>query len=148
MKQGQNKVTKENLLQWIEDYSWMIESIKEERQPVAKVDNNSYIGAKTAIYGIEATLPKASGGTSDPVFIEVQRRVYSSHKRIREYEIKVVEVQKRIPLVQGDREIEVLHRLLNGNSMRAIGKHMKLSSTTIFRIKINIIEQMLKKYVL
>lgn len=43
------------------------------------------------MYGIEATLPKASGGTSDPVFIEVQ---------------------KRISLVQGDREIEVLHYLM------------------------------------
>lgn len=78
-KQGQMAVTKENLLQWIEDYSWMIESIEEAeeaRQPVAKIDNYSYIGAKTAMYGIEATLPKASGGTSDPVFIEVQRRVY------------------------------------------------------------------------
>ncbi|MCR8852541.1 hypothetical protein [Lysinibacillus fusiformis] len=30
-----------------------------------KVDNNSYSGAKTTIYGIEATLPKASCGTSD-----------------------------------------------------------------------------------
>ncbi|GLC88687.1 LuxR C-terminal-related transcriptional regulator [Lysinibacillus piscis] len=137
-------VTRENLLQWIEDYSWMIETIEEARQPVAKIDNNSYIGAKTAMYGIEATLPKASGGTSDPVFIEVQRRVYSSNKRIREYEIKVIEVQKRIPFVHGDREIEVLHRLLNGSSMRAIGKHMKLSSTTIFRVRNNILNQMVK----
>ncbi|KOS64648.1 hypothetical protein FJQ98_14230 [Lysinibacillus agricola] len=145
MKQGQHKVTKENLLQWIEDYSWMIESIEEARQPMAKVDNNSYIGAKTATYGIEAALPKANGGTNDPVFIEVQRRVFSNHKLIREYEYKVVEVQKRIPLVQGDREIEVLHRLLNGNSMRAIGKHMKLSSTTIFRVRNNILIQMIVK---
>ncbi|MGE7840474.1 hypothetical protein ACQKNX_06740 [Lysinibacillus sp. NPDC093712] len=61
-KQGQIKVTKENLLQWIENYRWMVETIEKARQPVAKVDNNSYIGAKTAMYGIEATLPKASGG--------------------------------------------------------------------------------------
>ncbi|AVK84430.1 hypothetical protein C3943_13050 [Lysinibacillus sp. B2A1] len=144
MLKGQIAVTKENLLQWIEDYSWMIESIEEARQPVAKIDNNSYIGAKTAMYGIEATLPRASGGTSDPVFIEVQRRVYTSNKRIREYEIKVSEVQKRIPLVQSDREVEVLHRLLDGDSMRGIGKHMKLSSTTIFRVRNNILNQMIK----
>ncbi|PJO43904.1 hypothetical protein [Lysinibacillus xylanilyticus] len=144
MKQGQIKVTKENLLQWIENYRWMVETIEEARQPVAKADNNSYIGAKTAMYGIEATLPKASGGTSDPVYIEVQRRVYSMNHRIREYEYKVAEVQKRIPLVQGDREIEVLHRLLNGDSMRAIGRRMKLSSTTIFRLRNFIIKQMMK----
>ncbi|WP_369378765.1 helix-turn-helix transcriptional regulator [Lysinibacillus fusiformis] len=143
-KQGQMKVTKENLLQWIENYRWMVETIEEARQPVGKADNNSYIGAKTAMYGIEATLPKASGGTSDPVYTEVQRRVYSLNYRIKEYEQKIAEVQKRIPLVQGDREIEILHRLLNGDSMRAIGKHMGLSSTTIFRAKNSILEQMLK----
>jgi len=122
----------------------MVETIEEARQPVAKVNNNSYIGAKTAMYGIEATLPKASGGTSDPVYTEVQRRVYSLNYRIKEYEQKIAEVQKRIPLVQGDREIEILHRLLNGDSMRAIGKHMGLSSTTIFRVRNNILSQMMK----
>jgi DNA-binding NarL/FixJ family response regulator len=143
-KQGQIKVTKENLLQWIKNYHWMVATIEEARKPVAKVDNNSYIGAKTAMYGIEATLPKAIGGTSDPVFTEVQRRVYSLNYRIMEYEQKIVEVQMRIPLVTGDREIEVLHRLLDGESMRAIGKHMGLSSTTIFRVRNSIIVQMLK----
>ncbi|MFJ5766809.1 hypothetical protein ACIP9C_15770 [Lysinibacillus sp. NPDC093210] len=67
-------VTKENLLHWIENYRWMVETIEEARQSVTKVDNDSYIGAKTAMYGVEATLPKASGGTSDSVFAEVQRR--------------------------------------------------------------------------
>ena len=64
-----------------------------------------------------------------------QRRVYSSNKRISEYEFKVEEVQQLIPLVLGEREIEVLHRVINGNSMRAIGKHMKLFSTTIIRFE-------------
>ena len=140
MLKGQIKVTKENLLQLIENYPWMVETIEEARQPVAKAYNNSYIGAKTAMYGIEATLPKASGGTSDPVYTEVQRRVY----RIKEYEQKIAEIQKRIPLVHGDREVEVLHRLLDGDSMRAIGKRMKLSSTTIFRVRNNIWEQMME----
>lgn len=121
----------------------MVETIEEARQPVGKADNNSYIGAKTAIYGIEATLPKSSGGTSDPVYTEVQRRVYSLN-RIKEYVQKIAEVQMRIPLVTGDREVEVLHRLLDGYSMRAIGKHMELSSTTIFRVRNNILSQMLK----
>lgn len=141
---GKIEVTKENLLQWVENYRWMVETIAEARQPVAKVNNNSYIGAKTAMYGIEATLPKASGGTSDPVFTEVQRRVYALNYRITEYEQKIAEVQKRIQLVEGDREVEVLHRLLDGDSMRAIGKHLKLSSTTIFRVRNAILEQMMK----
>ena len=143
-KHGEMKVTKENLLQWIKNYHWMVATIEEAQKPVANVDNNSYIGAKIAMYGIEATLPRASGGTRDPVFIEVQRRLFINNKRIQDYESKVTEVQKRIPLVHGEREIEVLHRLLDGNSMRAIGKYMKLSSTTIFRIRNNIMKQMMK----
>ncbi|MGE7928836.1 hypothetical protein [Lysinibacillus xylanilyticus] len=89
-------------------------------------------------------LSKASGWTSDPVLIEVQRRGYSSNKRISEYEFKVEEVQQRIPLVLGEREIEVLHRLINGNGMRAIGKHMKLFSTTIFKVRNNVLNQIMK----
>jgi hypothetical protein len=34
-KQGQVKVSKENLLEWIENYRWMVETIEEARQPVA-----------------------------------------------------------------------------------------------------------------
>ncbi|WP_446936578.1 hypothetical protein [Lysinibacillus fusiformis] len=143
MLTGQIKVTKEDLLQWIENYRWMVETIEEAKQPVAKMNNNSYIGAKTAMYGLEAALPKASGGTSDPVFTEVQRRVYSLNFRIKQYEQKIAEVQKHIPFVEGDREVEVLHRLLDGDSMRAIGKHMGLSSTTIFRVRNNILSQMM-----
>ena len=30
-KQGQTVVTKENLLQWIENYRWMVETIEEAR---------------------------------------------------------------------------------------------------------------------
>ncbi|QPQ31105.1 hypothetical protein [Lysinibacillus sp. JNUCC 51] len=85
------------------------------------------------MYGIEATSKSKWNWTSDPVFIEVQRRMYSSNKRISE--LKVEEVQQPIHLVRGERKIEVLHRLINGNSMRGIGKHMKLSSTMIFRVR-------------
>jgi len=91
-------------------------------------------------------LPKASGGKSDPVYIEVQRIVYALKYGIKEYEQKIAEVQKRIPLVTGDREVEVLHRLLDGYSMRAIGKHMRLSNTTILRGRNSIVVQMLNSH--
>ena len=94
------------------------------------------------MYGL-GLLPKASCWTTDPVFIEVQRRVYISNKRISEYEFKVEVVQQRIPLVLGEREIEVLHRLLKGNSMRGIGKYMKISNTMISRVRNNVLNQMI-----
>ncbi|MEO4053395.1 LuxR C-terminal-related transcriptional regulator [Solibacillus sp. CAU 1738] len=138
MSKGQIFVSEGNLLQWIEDYHWMIETIKEAEMDVAVIK-----GAKVASYGIDSTLPKASGGTSDPVFYEVHRRTQYGGFRIQQYRRKVSEVQKRIQLVVGDREMEILHRLLNGDSMRSIGKHMKLSSTTIFRVRNNVLKQML-----
>ncbi|MEG0439168.1 MAG: hypothetical protein RR587_08035, partial [Solibacillus sp.] len=91
---GQVFVSEGNLLQWIEDYHWMIETIKE-----AEMNSVGFSGAKVASYGIESTLPKASGGTSDPVFYEVQRRTQYGSFRIQQYKRKVSEVQQRILLV-------------------------------------------------
>ena len=41
-----------------------------------------------------------------------------------------------------ERELEILHTLLNEDSMRPIRKRMNLSCTTIFRNKNNIIDRM------
>lgn len=90
----------------------MIESIKEAEMDVAIIK-----GAKVAGYGIDSTIPKVSGGTSDPVFYEAQRRTKYNCFRIQQYLYKVSEVQKLISLVFRDREIEVLHHLLNGDSI-------------------------------
>ena len=133
------QITQENLLDWIANYRWMVETIEEARH---RQSDTGYIGAKIAQYGVESSLPKASGGTSDPVFNEVSRRVMGVSQRIQRYEYKVQQVQQRISLVRGDREIEVLHRLLDGDSMRSVGKHMGLSEATIKRIRDNIIDQM------
>lgn len=88
-------------------------------------------------------MPKANGGVSDPVFFEVNRRTKYGGFRIQQYKRKVSELQQRIALVDGDREQEILFRLLNGDSMRAIGKAMRLSATTIFHIRERIVDMML-----
>lgn len=131
-------VSKFSLLQWIEDYHWMNETLREADQEMLQLP-----AAKGVQYGIEATMPKASGGTSDPVFFEVFRRTEYRSKTLREYKMKVLEIQKRIDKVQGDREREVLWRLLNGNSMKSVGNAMKLSSQTVSRIRERIVEMML-----
>lgn len=134
---GEGQITKEKLDQWIKDYRWMINTVEELQNEL------DFKGAKTAQYGIEATLPKASGGTSDVVYTEVIRR--SKHlKRINEYIFKIQEVQKRVDKVTEPREAEVLYWLLEGKSMRWIGQHMALSHVTIKNIKESIIENMLK----
>lgn len=134
---GKGQITKEKLDQWIKDYRWMINTVEQLQMEYR------YNGAKIAQYGIEATLPKASGQTSDVVFSEVNRRM-NHLKRINEYIYKISEVQKRVEKVTEPREVEVLYWLLEGKSMRWIGQHMALSHVTIKNIKELIIENMLK----
>lgn len=134
---GEGQITKEKLDQWIKDYRWMINTVEQLQMEYR------YNGAKIAQYGIEATLPKASGQTSDVVFTEVVRR--NKHlKRINEYIRKIQEVQKRIDKITEPREAEVLFWLLDGKSLRWIGLHMGLSHVTIRKIKDSILENMLK----
>lgn len=99
------------------------------------------IGAKTAQYGIEATLPKAAGGVGDPIMQDAIRS--KNIKHVAEYEKKLLEVQMLIERVTGDREVQVLNWMLDGNSQRWIGQHMALSATSIKRIKDNIVKQMI-----
>lgn len=101
------------------------------------------IGAKTAQYGIEATLPKAAVGVGDPIMQEAIRRS-KNIKRVAEYEKKLLEVQNLIERVAGDREVQVLNWMLDGKSQRWIGQHMALSATSIRRIKNSIVCQMLE----
>ncbi len=61
-------ITPDVLDSMIRDYHWMINVIKEMRAEMI-------IGAKTAQYGIKATLLKAAGGVSDPIILEAIRRL-------------------------------------------------------------------------
>lgn len=76
---GQLAVNKFSLDAMITDYHWMLNAVKDIRAELE-------IGAKTAQYGIGATLPKGQGNTSDPDELEVSRRA-KKLKRLNEYEI-------------------------------------------------------------
>ena len=135
LKERTLTITPDALDSMITDYHWMVNAIKEMRSEMV-------IGAKTAQYGIEATLPKAAGGVGDPIMQEAIRRSRNI-KRVTEYEKKLLEVQKLIERVAGDREVQVLNWMLDGKSQRWIGQHMALSATSIKRIKDNIVKQMI-----
>ncbi|HGQ2848717.1 TPA: LuxR C-terminal-related transcriptional regulator [Streptococcus pneumoniae] len=135
LKERTLTITPDALDSMITDYHWMVNAIKEMRSEMV-------IGAKTAQYGIEATLPKAAGGVGDPIMQEAIRRSRNI-KRVTEYEKKLLEVQNLIERVAGDREVQVLNWMLDGKSQRWIGQHMALSATSIKRIKDNIVKQMI-----
>ncbi|MFJ7663934.1 helix-turn-helix transcriptional regulator [Lysinibacillus sp. NPDC097162] len=135
MKKSSLDITPDTLDSIIKDYHWMVNAIKEMRTEMI-------VGVKTAQYGIDATLPKAAGGVGDPIMQEVIRRS-KNIKRVEEYEKKILEVQKLIEKVTGDREVQVLNWMLDGKSKRWIATSMGLSHTHIQNIKENILIKML-----
>lgn len=132
-------INRHTLDQMIKDYHWMMSEIE-----IAEA-SRGYVGAKVAVYGIEATLPKASGGTSDLVGFEVMRRMRFGKDSTMRYRGKVKEVQERSLKVEGEREQYVLHHLLNGLSMRQIARMMKVSEATVRRLRERILEDMIGK---
>ncbi|WP_366160589.1 LuxR C-terminal-related transcriptional regulator [Bacillus infantis] len=128
-----NKKEIENILK---DYHWMINSIK-----ILKSSMQSAGEGLTAQYGDEAGMPKAQGTTGDPVYREVVRRE-KRHLVIDKYKAKISVIQDRLHLIKDDRELEVLHWLLEGKSYRWIAMHMNLSDRHVRRLRDNIVVKM------
>ncbi|MEJ9210109.1 DNA-binding response regulator [Bacillus smithii] len=130
-------MNKKEIEQILKDYHWMINSIKIMRKSLQE-DGEERI---TAQYGVESSLPKPKGTTSDPVYREILRRE-KRWKKIEQYERKVKMIQDRIHVIQDEREFEVLNWLLDGKSYRWIGHHMGLSFSHIRRIRDSIVEKL------
>lgn len=128
-------MNKNQIEQALRDYNWMINEIKRQRDLLNDVEISI-----VAQSGIESTLPKGKGTTSDPVAQEIIRRDEKS-KWVEKLEEKVLFIQKRIPIITDEREKAVLQCMLDGLSMVAIGKHMGFSRSHIYSIKESIIEQ-------
>lgn len=122
--------------QILKDYHWMINSIKIMRESLKDPGEGL-----TAQYGVESSLPKPKGTTSDPVHREVIRRGKRVDK-IREFEDRILDFQGLFHKVHDERECEVLYWLLEGKSYRWIGYHMGLSASHIQRLRNNIIDHM------
>ncbi|MDA7028468.1 LuxR C-terminal-related transcriptional regulator [Bacillus sp. CLL-7-23] len=128
-----NKKEIENILK---NYRWMMNSIEVLRESLKDAGEGM-----TAQYGVEASLPKPKGTTSDPVYKETVRRAKRFNK-IKIYEEKVRMLQERINRIIDERESEVLYWLLEGKSYRWIAQHMELSYSHIKRIRDSIVDQL------
>ncbi|WP_368298378.1 LuxR C-terminal-related transcriptional regulator [Cytobacillus firmus] len=133
MKESASKQQIESILK---DYHWMINSIKILRASMKDAGEGL-----TAQYGDAAGMPKAQGTKTDPVYRECVRRE-RRFSVIQKYEAKISVIQDRMYLITDDREIEVLHWLLEGKSYRWIAMQMGLSHTHIGRIKDSIVKKM------
>ncbi|WLR44464.1 DNA-binding response regulator (plasmid) [Bacillus carboniphilus] len=128
-----NKKEVENILK---NYHWMVNSVRNLRSSMLDAGEGL-----TAQYGIESSMPKPQGTNGDPIYREVLRRE-NRLGRIENYKEKISEIQDRLHLIKNDREIEVLHWLLEGKSYRWIGHHMGLSEAHIRRMRNSIVNQL------
>jgi DNA-directed RNA polymerase specialized sigma subunit len=129
-------MSKEHIANILKDYHWMLNSIR------VLTESLTDAGEKiTAQYGEDSVQPKQQGTKCDPVYREVLRRE-KRYKIIEKYKAKISIIQDRLYLIEGDRDIEVLHWILEGKSYRWIGRHMGLSFSHIKRIRDSIIEQL------
>ena len=62
-------MTEKQIEQLLKDYHWMINSVKIMREGLNDVGVTF-----TAQYGLEAAMPKAAGGQSEPIYQEFSRR--------------------------------------------------------------------------
>src|SRR5699024_11570578 len=62
-------MNKREIEQALRDYNWMIKEIKRQRELLGHIETNIVSQS-----GLESSMPKAQGVTSDPVALEVIRR--------------------------------------------------------------------------
>lgn len=128
--------TKNDIEQILRDYHWMVWEIERLRTSLQGAGERL-----TRAYGIESTLPKAKGITSDPVHAEVARRE-KQWARIDKLEAKVRFVQERIDTIADERERTVMDCMLDGLNFNAIADHLRLSRNHVRSIKESVINKL------
>ncbi len=111
------------------NYHWMIRLLINKR---AEMTGNS--NPLVAKYGIEASMPIASGNVSDPVYQEFLRieRYEKNTEKIRN---KVMMIQKHSKAITNLKEQVILDKLLDGKSMREIASELDMSLGAVNRKK-------------
>lgn len=79
------------------------------------------MGGSIAQYGIESTMPKPQGQTSDPILREVQRLI-KQDTVITKYETKVRYIQNRWDRIIDEKQAIAFNLKLNGKSNKIIAE--------------------------
>lgn len=111
------------------NYHWMIRLLINKRAEMTGSSNTL-----VAKYGIEASMPIASGNVSDPVYQEFLRieRYEKNTEKIRN---KVMMIQKHSKAITNLKEQVILDKLLDGKSMREIASELDMSLGAVNRKK-------------
>lgn len=91
------------------------------------------LGGSIAMYGIEAAMPKGQGGTSDPVFNELNR-ILKTDKQISRLENKVRYIQHRWDRITDERHAIIFADRLSGRTYVEIAKKLECTPQRIQQI--------------
>lgn len=116
------------VLNMMYDYHWNMKRLQDMRNSLEN------IFAKTTNYGIEATMPKAQGGTSDPIYNEILRRERAA-KSLGPLREKVLFIQAFVNSPAYDRmdwkNKLILDLTLEGMSQRQIADELQMHHNTV-----------------
>ncbi|MET3508567.1 DNA-binding response regulator [Halalkalibacter oceani] len=129
-------INKNNVEQALRDYHWMPKEIERIKKRLEEMDTSV-----TAMYGIEASLPKPKGVHTDKVGNAVIRNE-KQHRYLKKLQAKMKLVEDNIDSIEDDREKAVLFCMLDGMTQVSISLHLGLSEAKVSKIKYSIVNRM------
>jgi len=120
----------------LRDYRWMADRVAEYHAR----NRDDDVSAATAKYGIEATMPRASG-ISDPVAREVQKRM-REWERIKRYEEKLIRIDDAVSRITDERVRAVAEALMDGERLYMIAQQIGVSRSTAYELRKQVIRHL------
>ena len=104
-------------------------------------------GGNISQYGLESSMPKASGGTSDPTFQEIARLI-KQDKMIDRLEHRVLYIQNRWGrIIESENEVQaiIFNLVLSGRSFRYISDAVQLDMRAVKKNLEEVAEKLIDK---
>lgn len=127
--------TTEKIMDLINNYPYYISRIKE-----LNAQYKSEIGGgSTSQYGIEAAMPKAAGGNSDPVHNDTVRRM-KMDKELSRLESKARYIQNRWDRITDERMAIIFNLRLNGMTYQSISEEIGVTRQRAHQVMYEVCE--------
>lgn len=120
----------------LKDFHWMVKEVDRLRGYLVSAGEGL-----TRAYGLESSLPKPKGNTSDPVNREVQRRLRQI-SRLEKLENKIKRIEAAAERIKDEKERTVLECILDGERMNMIARHVGISRQRLSEIRRNLVKKL------
>jgi hypothetical protein len=124
----------------LRNYKWMPKRIKELRKGLEDAGEGL-----VRRYGLESSMPKPQGNTSDPINREVERRS-RDWERLKKLESKIANIDNYVSSLNSERDREILQCILDGWKYKDIAFHVGVSRDTLNEIKKTLVKDMAWKF--